>query len=195
MIQVKTGCIGISSSPFSIVTIVDGKDRIVYARKFTEPVKQASVNLQSGSYEIFLDCQKKNFLLDNSKPLYIPPLPKMPPRDNKKGAGGISSFQYFDNKKKGPKGPAFTDTWKGIMYYTDQFIKLPYYAQQFIIEHERAHLNWLSEEYADLGALCNIIRNGGNISPCLTTLEVVLKKNLSNNMRIFEFKNSLKQYT
>lgn len=78
----------------------------------------------------------------------------------------------------------FTET--GIIEYNDRFLSFIKPIQIFLIEHEKGHMFYTSEEDCDLFALVNFLRMGYNQSTALFALTHVLHRSREN---IERFKN------
>ena len=75
-----------------------------------------------------------------------------------------------------------------------KFKQYPTQWQQFIIEHEKAHLRYSSEFGADIAALNSFLKQGFNSSQAFYALSEVLTKKPQNLQRIKEIYKSNKSF-
>lgn len=175
-----------SASPVLHVLITDNTGKAVYARRAEKhkPLYKFCVNLKAGAYTIKSD-SNLHFKIksDGNIPDWSIDLP---PAQWKKAPAIVSTIITGDSKRL---SPAETDVNKGIMYLNPKFFTLPFYVQEFVKHHEAGHLKYISEEFCDLYAVNEIMKKGGNLSPCLLALEIGLKRtpnNLSRTQHFFE---------
>lgn len=178
-----------SAMPLLFVTITDNTGKAIYARRSKNrvtPFYKFCANLKAGSYDIQTDTGVSlSIKQDGNIPNWSIPLP---PKQWNKAPAIIKTVITNDPKRP---SPAETDVDKGIMYLNPKFFTLPFYIQEFIKAHEEGHLYYMSEEYCDLYAVNKIMKNGGNLSPCLLALERGLRRTPNNISRTEHFFESI----
>lgn len=178
-----------TSKPVTKVTGFDSFGNMVYQRIFETPVSEFWYN---GNGHVKFESENGAKFKDTiSEKLYKPEL--ILPEPYMKGTKGyINKIVYV----KGWNGsPAANDIKKGILYLNDRFRTFPKFQQDFIIDHEHGHHFYDTEEECDLFALSRCIERGGNISPCLLTIQKTLTRTPRNMERIEEFKKNLSKLT
>lgn len=177
-----------SSLPVAICTITDSTGKTIYARraKANGHFYKFCANIKAGSYRISSNTS------DNFKVTVLGDIPawnmQLPAPQWVRASAITKTIVTGDSKRL---SPAETNVKLGIMYLNPKFFTLPFYAQEFIKAHEEGHLFYKSEEYCDLYAVNKIMKQGGNLSPCLLALENGLKRSPNNVQRTENFFKSI----
>jgi len=188
----QSGCISFSSkSPVQALIVKDLNGEIIYCRKFTPAVFKFDINFPVGGSYDFITNSDSIIFVSKISPLYIPEIPELPVTNhtNVKVSGKII-------KRSGNSGSPVSINLKcGDIITNERFDRFPKYAKDFCLAHEEGHLKYHSEEDCDYYALRKIVMSGGNIMPCFYTLNMVLSRNINNNIRITEFISTIKKIT
>lgn len=166
-----------SHAPVSTVQITDGTGACVYARIFEKPSNKFCVNLpkkdtykiHSNSCEIFKVYETQD--QHRFEGLTLPA---------KQWVRAEKIIRIVNLKNSKQLGPAQTDVHKGIIYLNPSFWQYPKYIKDFILAHEEGHLNYMSEHFCDMYAVNKVMKNGGNLSCCMLSLKIALKRTPNN---------------
>jgi hypothetical protein len=80
-----------------------------------------------------------------------------------------------------------------VIELSRDYYDYPKAIQDFILEHEKGHLLYKTEEKADLYALVNCLKKGHNRSMCFYALSHILKKSPANMERLKSLLNNIQK--
>jgi hypothetical protein len=169
-----------SNIPVSFVSIMNDTGNIVYGRRFTAPHLKFKVNFNKiGTYKVASNTPDNINVINVEKPHQYKGF-DMPNKqwDKAKEVSRVIRLDYQSNSS-----PAFIKTSTGVIYLNPSFFTFPAYIQEFIFEHEKGHLKYMSEHFCDLYAVNEILKRGGNLSSCILALQTALKRTPNNIQR------------
>jgi hypothetical protein len=125
------------------------------------------------------------------KPFNLPSLPE-PERNRRK------DYVIIDNYSLGGTpariySQGYDGNGKPVIELSRKFYEYPKAIQDFILEHEKGHLLYSTEEKADLYALVKCLQKGHNRSMCFYALSHVLKKTPGNIERLKTLLNNIQK--
>lgn len=173
------------SEPLTEVTFFDRDGKIYYERRFARPVEEFIVNFpDTGNYQYNAPLLSyKRLPLQQFKKIT-----KLPKRE--RAYNPDKTTIIVDDRMVAGGTPAKIYPARGVIHVSPEFLKLPKYQQEFILEHERGHMWYQTEEYCDIFAAKRMLDRGYNESSCVYALTRVLKRSPDNVKRIgFTFSN------
>jgi hypothetical protein len=125
-------------------------------------------------------------------PIEIPDaLPELPPAERDRWKDIKLVYNPEMNKTSITPIRIYSDT--GVVEYGPRFLQLIPPIQVFLIEHERGHLFYKTEQYCDMYALLNFIRKGYNQSTAYYALTHILSRTKENAGRIKTIFNNIQK--
>jgi hypothetical protein len=146
--------------------------------------------LEPGEYSgnVAFEVLKKEQL---QKPFNLPDLPQ-PERNRRKDFKLVDNFSLI-----GTPARIYSEGYDGnsqpVIELSRSYYDYPKAIQDFILEHEKGHLLYKTEEKADLYALVNCLKKGHNRSMCFYALSHILKKSPANMERLKSLLNNIQK--
>lgn len=167
-------------------SLTDRKGKLYYFRYLDGKTPRIKINIpDSGTYT-----GNHDFEIVKQTGIEIPSdMPKLPPAERDRWH---SNPDYIYNPDlKGTPARCFSEI--GVIELSPQFYSFPKPIQEFIRLHEVGHFFYKTEEYCDLWALVNYLREGYNRSMAFYALNNILMKTPANVKRIEELINNIYQ--
>lgn len=160
----------------SFIEVKDSKGRIIHQRKTNSALKRLKINFP------FSDIFEMNFEADSFEilPLQTIKLNGFLPQPERHREKKVKTI--YNPKLEGTPARIYSEL--GVIEYGDKLLKLPKYAQVFVMLHEYGHFFYKTEWKTDLFALYWFIKLGYNPSAAFLTLANVLSDNPQSNHRI-----------
>jgi hypothetical protein len=146
--------------------------------------------LEPGEYtgNVHFEVLKKEQL---QKPFNLPELPE-PERERRKDFMVVDNFSLIGTPAR-IYSMGYDGNSQPVIELSRQFYDYPKAIQDFILEHEKGHLLYKTEEKADLYALVNCLKKGHNRSMCFYAISHILKKSPANVKRLKNLLNNIQQ--
>jgi hypothetical protein len=164
---------------------------VVYFRYLDGKTPRIKFNiLDSGEYTSStpFEVLKKEQL---QKPFNLPELPE-PERNRRKDFSVVDNYSLIGTPAR-IYSQGYDGNSKPVIELSRNFYDHPKAIQDFILEHEKGHLLYSTEEKADLYALVKCLEKGHNRSMCFYALSNILKKTPANMERLKSLLNNIQK--
>lgn len=172
-------------------TLSNDSGQVVFFRYLDGHTPRIKFNiLDAGEYyaNVPFEVLKKEPL---QKPFNLPALP-VPERNRRSDYRIVDNFSLIGTPAR-IYSKGYDNKSQPVIELSRIFYNYPKAFQDFILEHEKGHLLYESEEKADLYALIKCLEKGHNRSMCFYALSKILKKTPENILRLKTLLGNIQQ--